>query len=188
MNIQESKILNSILYFADKSDTKTITRLKLMKLLWLSDRLHLNKYGRLILNDRYKALPNGPVASKALAMSKHNIDAVYRVSGRDITAIAKPDLDYFSKSDLEVMDYIWNKFNQDSPWFLRELSHQFPEWKRFEKELSDKNSPNAYDMVIQDFFLSADVEKFTDILDDETIALSKEQFNIHSSIQSALKN
>lgn len=37
-----------------------------MKLLWLSDRVHLNKYGRLILKDNYKALPHGPVPSATM--------------------------------------------------------------------------------------------------------------------------
>ena len=68
MNIQEEKIKNVILFFAHKSEGKSIEKLKLIKLIWLSDRLHLNKYGRLILNDKYKAEPKP--ASKPEATKK----------------------------------------------------------------------------------------------------------------------
>ena len=51
--MEPEKILNIILYFANKhKDNIEIS--KLLKLIWLSDRIHLNKYTRLILRkERY---------------------------------------------------------------------------------------------------------------------------------------
>ena len=81
MRITERKILNAIVYFANRSDTKTIGRLKLMKLLWLADRLHLMKYGRMVLNDKYYAMPYGPVPTHGNNLSKKSHDGLYSVNG-----------------------------------------------------------------------------------------------------------
>lgn len=187
MNIQEKKIENIILYFANQSDQKTVDRLKLMKLIWLSDRLHLNKYGRLILKDRYKALPNGPIASKTMEMSKYSLPDVYEVDGYKIKSLKEFDSDFFSKSDLKIMNYVWEKFGQLDTFQLRDYSHLFPEWLRFEEELETDYTPNCYDIVIQDFFKSHDEEKFSDLINPEDSELSEIDFNIHNSIQSILR-
>jgi uncharacterized phage-associated protein len=187
MNIQEKKIENIILYFANQSKNNTIDRLKLMKLIWLSDRLHLNKYGRLILKDRYKALPNGPIASLALRMSNFTLPEAYNVKGYKIKSLKDFDSDFFSKSDLKIMNYVWGKFGALKSFKLRDYSHLFPEWLRFEEELESNFTPNSYDIVIQDFFKNPNIEEFSDILSVEDSKLSEKDFNIHNSIQSLLK-
>ena len=103
MDINLKKIENAILFFANKSD-KTIERMKLIKLIWLSDRLHLSKYGRLILKDRYKALPNGPIASTALTISQYGIPGVIDVDSYNVIAKKEFDSDFFSKSDIKIMN------------------------------------------------------------------------------------
>lgn len=190
MNIQQKKIENIILYFANRANNNTIDRLKLMKLIWLSDRLHLNKYGRLIIKDRYKALPNGPIASTALDMSNYSIPEAYDVEGFNIKAKVNYEEDYFSKSDIKVMNYIWEKYGGMDTFELRDFSHLFPEWLRYEKELNTETFPNSYDIVIQDFFKTP-IDKnidFSDFYNQEDSELSEQDFNIHRSIQSLLKS
>lgn len=190
MNIQQKKIENIILYFANKANNKTIDRLKLMKLIWLSDRLHLNKYGRLIIKDRYKALPNGPIASKAMDMSKYSLPDSYDVEEYNIKAKVNYQEDYFSKSDLKILNYVWDKFGEMDTFELRDYSHLFPEWKRYENELQTDNFPNSYDIVIQDFFMKPNNDSidFSDIYNEEESKLSEQDFNIHRSIQSLLNS
>ncbi len=186
MDINLKKIENAILFFANKSD-KTIERMKLIKLIWLSDRLHLSKYGRLILKDRYKALPNGPIASTALTISQYGIPGVIDVDSYNVIAKKEFDSDFFSKSDIKIMNYVWNKFCRMDSFDFSEYSHKYPEWLRFEKEINSKHTPNAYDIVIQDFFDFPQLDEFSDLLDEEVIALSKQDFNIKNSIQSSLR-
>ena len=186
MDINLKKIENSILFFANKSSNK-IERMRLMKLMWLSDRLHLNKYGRLILNDRYKALPNGPISSTALNVSQFGIPGSIKVDKYYVNSLKEFEADFFSKSDLKIMDYVWEKFQNMESFEFSEYSHKYPEWLRYEKELKAEHTPNAYDIVIQDFFEFPELKEFEDILDIETIELSKEDFNVKNSIQSALK-
>jgi len=171
MRIREKKILNAIAYFAYKSESKTIGRLKLMKLLWLSDRLHLMKYGRMVLNDKYYAMPFGPVPSSGNNLSKISQENLYTVKEKWITAINEPILDFFSKSDLKIMEWVWGNFGHVSN--LVGFSHQFAEWIRYEEDLNDPQKPNSYPMIVEDFFSLDAAEKFSEIVDIEEIDVSR---------------
>ncbi|MBN2764904.1 MAG: SocA family protein [Paludibacteraceae bacterium] len=186
MDIRTLKILNSILYFASKENDKTISRLKLMKLLWLADRLHLNKYGRLILKDNYFALPHGPIPSNALNFSNASIPGFYTVNGNKITAIKKVDDKFFSGSDLEIMEFVWQSFGNMTASSLRNLSHKFPEWIRFQKELEDTSLPNKFDIVMDDFFEAPLMKNFKNIASSEESSESKTFYRSFSAIQSFL--
>lgn len=186
MDIKTLKILNSIIFFTSKEKDKTISRLKLMKLLWLSDRIHLNKYGRLILKDCYNALPHGPVPSLALNYSKNDLPDFYLVHGNKIQALKDFDSKYFSESDLEVMNFVWSTFGNKGASGLRNYSHDFPEWLRFKKELEDSSMPNSYEIVLDDFFENPNKKEFYDILKGVDISNTRSHFHSHNAIHSIL--
>lgn len=186
MDINLQKIENAILFFIEKNGS-FIDKMKLMKLLWLSDRLHLSKYGRLILKDRYYALPHGPVPSIALDICKRSKDGYIIIQGYNIKSERGYNKDFFSKSDLKIMDYVWEKFKDFSSLDFSNYSHKYPEWLRFEKELENKNISNSHEIVIQDFFEFPDPNEFSDLVTEEDITLSKEEFNVNNSIQNFLK-
>lgn len=186
MDINLLKIENAILFFIEKNGG-SIDKMKLMKLLWLSDRLHLSKYGRLILKDRYYAMPYGPVPSTAFDICKRRKEDYIIIKGNNIESERKCDQNFFSKSDLKIMNSIWEKFKNISSLDFSNYSHKYPEWLRFEKYLNDKNAPKSYDIVIQDFFEFPDLSEFSDLLTEEDIALSKKEFNVNNSIQNFLK-
>lgn len=157
MERRKRKNVQAINYLASKSRQREINRLKLMKLLWLADRYHLLKYGRPILKDRYYALDHGPVPSLTADISRHQNEPytntyIEPVGSLDIRSIQAPDLSLFSKSDLEVLDLVWEKFGHMDRWELRDLTHEYPEWKRWEEELKDPTTPNSYLMEMIDFF------------------------------------
>lgn len=185
MSIKIKKILNAIIFFASKSPHAKINRLKLMKLLWLADRIHLNRYGRLILRDDYNALPHGPVPSKTMDFTKLPIENSFDVN--DFIIIAKRNFDpmFFSKSDIEVMEFVWEKYGSMTQFALRDFSHNFPEWLRYEKELNNKYLPNSYSIIIDDFF-SAPSEEVDYHFNPDESNKSKMSFHSYSSIQSNL--
>ena len=186
MDIKTNKIINSIMFFANKSKNNSINRLKLMKLLWLSDRLHLNKYGRLILKDNYCALPHGPVPSLALNYSNSSLPEKFSVKGFYIVSTANFVEDYFSKSDLEIMNFVWDSFGGYSQYNLRDLSHEFPEWLRYKEDLENIFSPNSYDMVMDDFFVAPENDKLKEIFELYNFENSKSYFHSYNAIQSNL--
>jgi uncharacterized phage-associated protein len=185
MKLQEQKRIQAIIFFAYKSTDNKINRLKLMKLLWLADRIHLNLYGRTILNDVYCALPHGPVPSKTMDLSERSIDNLYKVDDYTIEAEDKSDLRYFSKSDIEVLEEVWNRYGDRSDKVLRDYSHLFPEWKRFEEELNDTTHSNSYRMVIDDFFKEpSEVKDFK--IDTEMSELSRTIYYENNKIHELL--
>ena len=189
MKIADKKRENVILFFANQSPNKSIEKVKLMKLIWLSDKLHLNKYGRLILQEHYKAMPNGLVPIVAYAQIPKKIDHnTYEVIEKYVKAKRNETTDFFSKSDIEIMLYVWKKFGTMTSEELSEYSHKFPEWLRHEKSLSLTNMPNAYDIDEEDLFKFPIDETFEDLLAPQEIELSKKTFLSHKTIQSFLNS
>ncbi|MFT5821526.1 MAG: putative phage-associated protein [Crocinitomix sp.] len=161
MNIKQKKSVQAINYFARKKESNSINRLKLIKLLWLSDRYHVMKYGRFMLRDRYVAMPHGPVASMTKDISEgygdeYSPEYIRPKGSLSIDSIGEVDLDFLSKTEREVMDFIWIKFGEYSQFELRDISHHYPEWKRFEEKL--KKTKSSYPMKISDFFVKPENE------------------------------
>ena len=135
----------------------------MLKLVWLADRFHIRQYGRPILNDVYFALPFGPVASNTKNLAEQSEflpeseqgyrDGCLDVSVKNTIRSLQPfEASPFSPSDIEAMDKVYAAFGDLKPMELSEVSHQYPEWKRFESDL--KNGPySRFSMSYADFFL-----------------------------------
>lgn len=149
------------LNFLARQEGGTINKMKALKLLWLADRLHLRKYGRTIINDHYKAMPNGPVASSARDILEHDIvnpeiseaikylkPAANRYFYQSVEAVNNK---VFSQTDLECLQTVTDTFGNMDQFDLSQLSHSFPEWKRFEQALRSKEG-RAFDITYDDFF------------------------------------
>jgi uncharacterized phage-associated protein len=141
-------------------------KMKSLKLLWLADRLHLNKYGRPIINDTYVAMENGPVASEtrdiiqsnAIGTSKEALSYAQEYlesSGYDYKSKAAPVEKVFSKSDLTILRMIFDAYGVHGKYKVRDLSHEFPEWKRWEDGLK-KKIYKSHKMDYDDFFSEPD--------------------------------
>lgn len=136
-------------YFIQKSGG-SINRMKAMKLIWLSDRLHLRMYGRPITHDQYYAMKNGPIPSETLDISNVNR------TGHFIISQDQPNLKVFSKSDINVMDRIFEEFGGMTEIALSDLSHQYPEWKNHEDKLNRGVGRSAMDQL--DFFSDPEID------------------------------
>lgn len=157
MDRKSKKSVQAINYIARKTEGNSINRLKMLKLLWIADRYHLLNYGRMILKDRYYAMEHGPVASETYDISQEDtnqyIEKYLTPSFYDVKSIQETDKKFFSESDIEVLDLVWDKFGHLSRWQLRDITHHYPEWKRFEEELQDEFTPDSYPMELIDFFI-----------------------------------
>ena len=165
----------------------SIDKMKALKLLWLSDKIHLMQYGRMITGDVYFAMKNGHVASatKDIIDEKRNhvSDEVldyrnnYILKTQSITLGSKqePDLMVFSDSDQEVMDLVFEKFGKFDQEYLSEVvSHSFSEWKRYE-ELFKLNPKHRAKLSLEDHFNGLDIlQGYSVELDEENVKLIKE--------------
>lgn len=184
MNLQELKNKNVVLYLLSKSPNKTIDRIKLIKLIWLADRFHLNKYGRKITKSSYVAMPHGPVASEILNFLNRENGVVKRVYNNQI-ALVEPEDKYLSKSDKEVLDTIWDQLKDHAPMLLRDFSHNFPEWTRFEEFLNDHTMQNSFPMIEEDFF---EDNKFFNAVSPDVKSSSIAEYHSKKSFLNSLRS
>ena len=141
------KAVQAINYIVKNSDKKYKT--EIIKLLFLSDRSHFRKYGSTITGDTYKAQPYGPVTIE----TKNMIDSI--ADGEDNSAISdfleiKRDIEdstkievrsrgdvnkkYLSKTNLEVLEEILDKYGSKTRQELIDFTHTLPEWKELYRE------------------------------------------------------
>lgn len=152
-------------YFALKAG-ESVDKLRVLKLIYFADRYHLRKYGRLITNDIYFAMELGPVASstKDIAEKSEFLDETeskytneyLRTRPQHKLESNKPvDIDVFSESDIEALDFVWDKFGHLSPSDLVKSTHEYPEWKRNRQALL--LNPRI-EIKIEDFLDDPDIE------------------------------
>ncbi len=129
-------------FFAEREGGE-IEILKLMKLLYLTERESFRRRGRSITNDEMYSLPHGPILSKAYDLARHKANPreqhewnkwfAERASG-DVNVklrcpVSMDELDYFSQRDEEMVNNIWNQFGKMSAWQLRNYTHEHcKEW------------------------------------------------------------
>lgn len=86
-----------------------------LKILYFADKLHLQKYGRLICGDGYVAMKHGPVPSGTYNIlqeartsnampGSHPAPGEIEIQGENlVVALKEPNLDFFSESDIECI-------------------------------------------------------------------------------------
>jgi uncharacterized phage-associated protein len=155
------KSVQALNFFAQQEGGK-INKMKALKLLWLSDRVHLWKHARPITDDTYFAMKYGPVASgsKDLVEESDFIESqtekdytekyLKRIDNLHYASTGETDETVLSRSELEAIDIVYKEFGRHTQFDLSELSHIFPEWKKFESEI--KAGGVRYEMKFEDFF------------------------------------
>lgn len=144
------KVIEAILFFAEKEKEVNKTEIDLIKIhkyFYFSEQEHLKTYLRPIFGDTYIAMPEGPVPSLVYDILKwlrdgrnpylrgvlevvaKNASSSLKVYDRYLVApLRKPVLKKFSKSELEIMENIFNKYHAYSSMELSKLSHREPAW------------------------------------------------------------
>jgi uncharacterized phage-associated protein len=160
---QPKKAVAVIRFFAE-SRVPELTKGKANKLIFLSDKLHLVRFGRPITGDWYAALPHGPVPSATDDM----LDAfeANQLSGSDVLASevylerrfqyprlvsngeSKTPAEQLSSSDLSVLQEVLEHFGAKTFTELRALTHEMP---AYEKAWVNR-SGNRAEMQFEDFF------------------------------------
>lgn len=127
------KALNAILWIAKRVPSPTFHSIS--KLLYFADRLHLQRYGRLINGDSYVAMKNGPVPSGAYdimkavrgdgmcAFGKEAQEAFTVDGGHDVIPRRNANEALFSESDLECLHEAIQQYGHLSFKELTRISH-----------------------------------------------------------------
>jgi uncharacterized phage-associated protein len=123
----------------------TLPLIKLMKLMYLAERLSFKRYGEALTGDRLVSMDQGPVLSRTyehINGARRSVEggwedwvsdrAGHQLALRDPSKIRSPeqDLMYLSESDLEVLGETWEEFGHLDKWALVDYTHKHcPEWE-----------------------------------------------------------
>lgn len=173
------KIVELLLYLAHKRPNAD--HYQAVKFFYLSDSLHLGRYGRPITFDKYCALPFGPVASNTLDLLKNRESpSVLKKFGIDSLPFETEQLDkiiyirapkravnhdLFSKSDLKVFDEVIEKYGKHTFGELYNITHEHFAYKNAWSCRGDKNSANIKyeDMMEESNFKASFIEEIEQI-------------------------
>ncbi|CAN7175623.1 Panacea domain-containing protein [Rhizobium sp. LjRoot254] len=127
-------------FFAAMSGGK-INILKVVKLIYLSDRLSMERRDAPITNDQYVSMDFGPVNSSTYnymkGLADHGQDEWHEFigirNGNDLPLSREisigDDLDELSRSEVKILYEVWEKFEDIDRFDLAEWTHEFcPEW------------------------------------------------------------
>ena len=128
-------------------------------LVYMADRYHLRKYGRLISGDTYYAMQLGPVPSitKIICDKRGDLtteqgaiaDEYLTTFENSIHSKKASDRNYFCKSELDALGATrWKaQMVKRTGESLPDFTHHFPEWKNKEKYLTTPNAKRKLDPV-----------------------------------------
>lgn len=128
--------MEAILYVASRARTDLYGTLKL---LYVADKFHLERYGRLIYGEDYSAMRWGPVPSSAYDIVKfvrgdrercRNMLAkgAFSMEGDTFVLHRAPDIDELSPSDMECLDQAIHEFGHLDFAGFKNLTHDAA-WK-----------------------------------------------------------
>jgi uncharacterized phage-associated protein len=137
----ERKVAQMAAFFLGQLPELKMAHLKLMKLLYLSDREAVRVFGWPISGDRLVAMPHGPVLAQTLNLMDGDVESLdggweawisdkenHELSLRQPLLLAA--LDELAPAELDVLASVWAKFGAMGKWEIRDWTHKHcAEWK-----------------------------------------------------------
>ena len=139
--------------------------LKLLKLMFFVDRLHLARYGRPTVGGRYFAMQYGPVASElydAIKAAGAETGEPYVTKGNQVIAVLPLDENFLSESDIGALEEVDREFGHLDPFRLSDITHNLKVWS--------KNNPGgktSAPIPYEDFFLDMPDDSMLDIIRED---------------------
>jgi len=140
------KLKAIILYFANNTDTKYLGKVKLMKLFYFLDFMHVKKYGSPVTYDTYVNLDRGPIPSFIKNIVDSSADEPQKSSLSDIIKFETPsgtimkrvlpkrdfteqDAGLFTQTELEVLKEVTRLYSNKNTDYVEKKSHDEAPWK-----------------------------------------------------------
>lgn len=101
---QREKAIEVVLYLARRAIEPDFHSIN--KILYIADKLSLEKYGRFICGDDYRAMRWGPVPTNTYDLMKYGTgqNAPFKTEEYFVIPLRDADLDQLSESDIECLD------------------------------------------------------------------------------------
>ena len=153
---QIEKIKAVILYIM-QSFPEGVDYIKLFKILYFAQRDHLARYGKVIVEDSFRALKHGPVPTytykglqiaegKSLEGDFKDFLENIKVREKKVFVTSMPDMDYISGADRRSLDKAIEKYKDIDPYDLSELSHDSA-WLEAMRRIQDDPQKNFITII-----------------------------------------
>jgi len=135
----------------------------LIKLMYIVDRESLKRWGQPVTNDEYYSLPHGPILSRVYdlisdepSLSESSVWQEYiKKSGYNVELIQGTTSGTLSDSETELIKDVFSHYGHLDRFQLRDLTHQFEEWKDPEKS----RLPITYEDILRAVGRGEEAEK-----------------------------
>ncbi|MBN1959964.1 MAG: SocA family protein, partial [Deltaproteobacteria bacterium] len=126
--------------------------LKLIKMLYLADRMSLKQYGEPITGDRYVAMKYGPVLSNVFDLIKEDIKGEFwstkiKKDKFDSVLIADFSPKALCEADVEILTKCSDFCQQYDRWDLVDIVHKLPEWQ----DPGETSTPISVESILKVF-------------------------------------
>lgn len=155
--INQIKALEAVVYIASK--VRNVDVYHTVKTMFFADKCHLNRYARPILGDTYIKMKNGPVPSVVLDIinlkeDKISFETYIQAKGalsvsadrkKFISVKREANLEEFSETDIECLDYAIDFCKNKSFNELQDITHEEQAWKK-----ASNNGCMDYELMLDD--------------------------------------
>jgi uncharacterized phage-associated protein len=131
------KVAQACAVLLKSEPSRRMSRLRLLKLLYIAEREYLQERGRPITGDRVVAMDHGPVLSRTYDLIK-GTDAAAATWGQYLRTLGPRDVELgedtgvgkLSRFEIEKLQQVAERLAGMDDWSVAELTHGFPEWEK----------------------------------------------------------
>ena len=154
--IQITKIKAVILYIM-QSFPDGVDYIKLFKILYFAQQDHLVKYGKVMVDESFRAVKHGPVPTytyKALQIAEGkplegdfgDFLSGIEVKDKKVYTSMSPNMDYISGANMKCLDVAIEKCKNADPYDLSDMSHDSA-WEEANRRIKDDPQKNFITII-----------------------------------------
>lgn len=136
IRFEVEKVIQAAAVLLGTAHGRRMTRLRLLKLLYIADRESLAETESPITGDTVAAMDHGPVLSETYNLIKGEAFAAYQwrqyfdVFDQDVELKVDPGVDALSRYDVRKLREVAARFEHDDDYDIAHHTHSFEEWIR----------------------------------------------------------
>lgn len=162
----ERKAIETILYLANRVSRSY--KYNICKMLYLADKICLEKYGRFIFGESYSAMKEGATPSKSYDLLKQiagECTDELCVEGNAVIPSRDADLDYLSEADIECLDQTIAIYDRNPRKMIRDAHDD-----AWEKAWDNRGEKGSADISVRSIArILANSEDLIDYLTNRTV-------------------
>lgn len=168
MRLNFQKTLQASAEFLRREPGKQMSRLRLLKLLYIADRESLRRTGRPITYDHVVAMKHGPVLSRLYDIIKGEdvlspeFAKYVSQTGHQLSLVEEPGKSNLNRFEIRLLHELAEDYSELGDWEIVEETHTFKEW--IKNNPGESSQPIPLEDVLE--ALGFDVDRIESVIRD----------------------